>query len=197
MGARSLARAAPLALILTLAAPAVAGGTASTARSHRLLHNGDSLGVGTQLFLPGALPGWRIRASLAISRHAFQGPGILRAYGRGLPRVIVVSLGTNDDPRQLGMFRHAIRATMRIAGRRRCVVWANIVRPPVAGTSYRGMNVVLAREARRRRNLRVFQWARMARRHRFWFGPDGVHPSAVGYRARARGIARVVRRCVS
>jgi lysophospholipase L1-like esterase len=186
-----------LALALTVAATCSAGGVASTARGHRLLHNGDSLGVGTQWFLPAALPGWHIRASLAISRHAFQGSGVLRRYGRALPRVIVVSLGTNDDPRQLGMFRRAIRATMRVAGRRRCVVWANIVRPPVAGTSYRGMNVVLAREARRRRNLRVFQWARMARRHRSWFGADGVHPSAVGYRARARGIARVVRRCVS
>ena len=165
------------------------------ARSRRLLHMGDSLGVGTQWYLPGALPRWRVRASLAISLHAFQGPGILRRYGRGLPRVIVVSLGTNDDPRQLKMFRSAIRATMRIAGRRRCVVWASILRPPVAGTSYRGMNVVLAREAHRRPNLHVFHWVRMARRHRYWFGPDGVHPTAAGYRARARAIAKVVRRC--
>ena len=197
MKVRSLPAAALLALALCASLPTAAGGAAGVSSGHRLLHNGDSLGVGTQWYLPGALPGWRIRASLAISRHAFQGPGILRRYGRGLPRVIVVSLGTNDDPRQLTMFRRAIRSTMRVAGRRRCVVWANIVRPPVAGRSYRGMNVVLAREARRRRNLRVFQWARMARRHRYWFGSDGVHPTGVGYRARARGIAKLVRRCVS
>ena len=33
--------------------------------------------------------------------------------------------------------------------------------------------------------------------HRGWFGSDGVHPVGIGYRARARGIAKVVRRCHS
>jgi lysophospholipase L1-like esterase len=180
---------------IVLVAVLLAAPGAASAPRRSLLHGGDSLGVGTQWYLHGALAGWHIRSSLAISRHANEGPGVLRRYGSGLPRVILVSLGTNDDPRQLGVFRRAVRATMRIAGRRRCVVWVNIVRPPVAGASYRGMNVVLGREARRRRNLRVFNWARVARRHRYWFGGDGVHPSAAGYRARARGVARAVRRC--
>jgi lysophospholipase L1-like esterase len=174
--------------------PAHDAGPAAS-RSRNLLHNGDSLSVGTQLYLRQALPGWRIRASVDISRHASEGPGILRRYGRRLPRVIVMSLGTNDDPRAVGVFRAAIRRTMRIAGRRRCVVWANIVRPPVAGAGYGALNAALAHEARRRRNLHVFQWARMARANRHWFGPDRVHPSGVGYRARARVIAEVVRRC--
>ena len=130
-----------------------------------------------------------------ISRHAPEGPAVMRRYGAGLPRVIVVSLGTNDDPRSLGAFRAAIRATMQVAGGRRCVVWANIVRPPVAGMGYGGMNRVLGQEAQHRRNLRVFQWAQMARAHRGWFGPNGVHPSGVGYQARARGVAAAVRRC--
>jgi hypothetical protein len=177
----------------TLAERGESAGGASASRS--LLHDGDSLGVGTQLYLPAALPGWRIRSSLAISRHAWQGPPILRRYGSRLPRVIVVSLGTNDDPRALGLFRRAIRDTMHIAGPRRCVVWANIVRPSVAGRSYAGMNVVLAEEARRRRNLRVFQWARMINAHRGWLAPDGVHVPGFAYRMRARGIAEVVRRC--
>ena len=168
-------------------------GTATLSRG--LLHNGDSLAVGTALYLPRALPGWRIRTSVSISRHAPEGPAVLRRYGSRLPRVIVVSLGTNDDPRALGAFRRAIRSTMAVAGRRRCGVWANIVRPPQAGAGYRGLNTVLAREARARRNLRVFQWARMARTHRAWFGSDGVHPSGAGYQARARGIAKEVRRC--
>ena len=93
--------------------------------------------------------------STAISRHAYEGADVMRAYGRGLPRVIHVSLGTNDDPRSLDAFRAAIRAVMAVAGPRRCVVWANIVRPPVAGASYAGYNRVLAAESHPRRNLRV------------------------------------------
>jgi hypothetical protein len=172
------------------------GQDAGAARhKRRLLHVGDSLAVGTQWYLPGALRRWRIRSRTSISMQAGEGAGILRSYGRGLPRVIVVSLGTNGSPGATGYFRHAIRASMKAAGRGRCVVWANIYRPPVGGVSYHRLNGVLAREARRRKNLRIFQWVRMARRHRGWFGPDGVHPTGVGYQARARGIASVVRRC--
>jgi hypothetical protein len=181
------------------AACALAFAAPAAARHHHprriVFHLGDSLALGTQSYLPGALRGWRIRHRTSISMQAGQGPGILRSYGRGLPRVIVVSLGTNGDPRATGYFRHAIRATMRVVGRRRCVVWANIFRPRVAGASYHRLNAVLAREAHKRRNLRIFQWVRMARHHRGWFGSDGVHPIGVGYRARARGIAKVVRRC--
>lgn len=76
-----------------------------------------------------------------------------------------MQLGTNDDPRATDAFRQAVRATMHVAGRDRCVVWPNIVRPRVAGTSYAGYNAVLAAENRRRDNLYVVNWTRMARRH--------------------------------
>lgn len=190
MGAIAAASPSPSA-----AGERAGGAYPSTPRGRSLLHDGDSLAAGTQPYLRQALPRWRIRASVATSRHAKEAAAILRRYGRRLPRVIVVSLGGNDDPRALGAFRRAIRVMVRVAGRRRCVVWANLVRPPVGGGGYGAMNTVLAQEARRRRNLRVFQWARMARANRHWFGRDRVHPSGVGYRARARGIARIVRRC--
>jgi lysophospholipase L1-like esterase len=35
----------------------------------------------------------------------------------------------------------------------------------------------------------------MVRRHRSWLADDGVHVSAEGYAARARAVARLVRRC--
>ena len=38
--------------------------------------------------------------STAISRHAYEGADVMRAYAAA-PRVIHVSLGTNDDPRSL------------------------------------------------------------------------------------------------
>jgi lysophospholipase L1-like esterase len=92
-------------------------------------------------------------------------------------------------------FRSAVRAVMKLAGADRCVVWANIVRPPYGGVSYRGYNRALADEDERRDNLLVLNWVRMIRRHRDWLADDGVHVSAEGYEARARAVARLVGRC--
>jgi lysophospholipase L1-like esterase len=183
-------RLSALALLLFLAAPATAD-----ALSRRLLVNGDSLAVGTQPYIPKELRRWKITQSTAVSRHASEGADVMRSYGRSLPRVIHVSLGTNDDPRTPDAFRSAIRAVMAVAGPRRCVVWTNIVRPPVAGASYAGYNRALARESRPRQNLRVVDWAGMVREHPEWLASDGVHVNATGYQARAEAIARSVRRC--
>ena len=159
----------------------------------RLFVNGDSLAVGAKPYLPDALPGWGIRTSAVVSRHAADGPAVLSAQAR-LPRFIAVSLGTNDDPRFTDAFREAIDETMTTAGDR-CVVWANIVRPPVAGASYDGYNRVLREEARERDNLKIVDWKGMVGRHPEWLGEDGVHVSAAGYRARARAYARKIRAC--
>ena len=176
---------------LLLAAPA----RAEAAPARNLLVNGDSLAVGTAQHVPRALPRWRVTQSTEVSRHAFEGASVMRAYGRSLPRVIHVSLGTNDDPRSPSSFRAAIREVMAVAGPRRCVVWANIVRPPVAGASYSGYNRVLADESRGRENLRVVNWARMVRQNPGWLSSDGVHVHAAAYAARARAVATSVKRC--
>jgi hypothetical protein len=179
-----------LALVLLLAAPAVA-----QALSRRLLVNGDSLAVGTKPYIPKELGGWKVTQSATVSRHASQGADVMRSYGRSLPRVIHVSLGTNDDPNDVAGFRAAVRDVMDVAGSRRCVVWTNIVRPPAAGASYAGYNRVLARESSRRDNLRVVNWVRMVRAHPEWLVGDGVHVNVEGYRARAKAVASAVRRC--
>jgi hypothetical protein len=183
------------ALVLAGVAPLTAGAPADSSLSRRLLVNGDSLAVGTAPYIPRELRRWRVVQSTAISRHAPEGASVLRAYGRRLPRVIHVSLGTNDDPRNVSGFRAAVRAVMAAAGPRRCVVWANIVRPAVAGASYAGYNRVLAQESRPRENLRVVNWARIVRRNPHWLAGDGVHVSADGYQERAQAVARSVRRC--
>jgi hypothetical protein len=41
----------------------------------------------------------------------------------------------------------------------------------------------------------LFRWARLARRHPSWFGPDHVHVTASAYNTRAREMARTIRRC--
>jgi lysophospholipase L1-like esterase len=183
-------RTSALALVLALAAPASA-----EALSRRLLVNGDSLAVGTKPYLPQVLRGWKVTQSTSVSRHAFEGAEVMRAYGRALPRVIHVSLGTNDDPNQVDAFRAAIRDVMEVAGPHRCVVWTNIVRPAVAGASYAGYNRALAVESRPRQNLRVVNWARMVHQHPEWLSGDGVHVNVDGYKARAKAVAESVRRC--
>jgi hypothetical protein len=182
------------ALALLLAGMALAAPGASAAE-RSLLVNGDSLAEGTRPYVPRELPDWRVRQSTKMSRHAADGDDVMRRYGRSLPRVVHVSLGTNDDPSQTASFRAAVGDVMDVAGDGRCVVWANIVRPPYGGVSYRGYNRVLAREDERRENLLVLGWVRMVRRHPEWLADDGVHVSAAGYRARAKAVARLVRRC--
>lgn len=180
---------------LVAIAALVALPASASASSKRVLVNGDSLAVGTAPYIPGLLPHWSVQQTTKTSRHAPEGPPILRGYGRSLPRVLVISLGTNDDPRALSTFRQAVHDTMSIAGSKRCVVWVNIVRPAVVGTSYAGYNRVLSEESKPRENLRVVNWARMAHSHPEWFGSDGVHPDASGYQTRAAAIARSVKRC--
>jgi lysophospholipase L1-like esterase len=181
--------------VLVLLAAGLALAPAAAAAERRLLVNGDSLAEGTRPYIPEELPDWSVRQSTKVSRHASEGADVMRRFGRSLARVIHVSLGTNDDPGQTGTFRAAIGEVMDVAGGRRCVVWANVVRPPYGGVSYRGLNRVLAEEDEQRDNLLVLNWVRMVRRHPGWLAGDGVHVSAAGYAARARAVARLVRRC--
>jgi lysophospholipase L1-like esterase len=173
----------------------VAASPGPAAGNRNVLSYGDSLSVGTDLFLGRYLRGWNVRSSASISRHADEVPDALRAYGRALPRVIVVSAGTNDDPGRVSGFARIVRRTLAIAGPSRCIVWSTIVRPPYQGVSYAGYNRALEAIAAVHGNLRVFDWAAMARAHPSWFGSDGVHPTMTGYRARAAATARLVQHC--
>lgn len=183
-----------IAAVAVTAAPAVAR-RPHLPRSRTLLVVGDSLTVGTRPYLSHYLHGWRVHTEATVSKQVTEGLGTLKRFGRHLPRVIFVNLGTNGDPRGVGVFLTAIRRTMRIAGRHRCVVWSSIVRPPVGGRSYHALNAVLADQASRRRNLILFRWVRLARRHPGWFGPDHVHVTADAYRIRARAMATQIRHC--
>jgi hypothetical protein len=189
-------RGALAVLVAGLAiAPAASAASAASAVEQSLLVDGDSLAEGTRPYVPRELPGWRVTQSTAVGRHANEGDEVMRRYGSQLPRVIHVSLGTNDDPGDVDGFRDSIADVMKVAGRTRCVVWANVVRPPYRGVSYRGYNRLLADESSRRENLRVLNWVRMVRRHPEWLARDGVHVSAAGYRARAKAVARAVAQC--
>jgi lysophospholipase L1-like esterase len=191
-----MARLTALALVAAALSSVAAVSTQAASRGpHTVLHYGDSLTVGTAVYLPAFLRGWAIRESASVSRHTSEGPAGVRALGSSLPRVIVISLGANDDPSAVSRFAADVRRITAAAGARRCVIWSTIVRPPYDGVSYEGYNAVLRRAARSTSNLRVFDWDALARANPQWFGSDGVHPTAEGYRARAAGIARIVKAC--
>ena len=160
-----------------------------------MLHYGDSLTVGTGFYLSSFLPGWSITQSAGISRHAADGPRAMSLLSSSLPRVLVISLGANDDPSAVSVFAGNVRRISTIAGRERCVIWSTVVRPPYNGVSYEGYNRVLRRAAVTLANFRLFEWEALAKTHPRWFGSDGVHPTAEGYRARAASLARLVKSC--
>ena len=162
---------------------------------HRAFVVGDSLAVGAQPYLEADLPGWRIEQSAFTGRHTDDGVSELAGRAGSLPPVIVVSLGTNDDPSATSTFDRQVRTVLGAAGPNRCVIWPNIVRPPYNGVSYAGYNRVLSREESLHPNLIVIDWVGMASQHPEWFGSDGVHPSPSGYAARARVIAQAVNYC--
>ena len=141
------------------------------------------------------LPGWRVRQSTKVSRHAAEGDDVMRRYGDRLPRVIHASLGTNDDPRDVDGFRAAIRAVMKVAGGTaassgRTSCGRRMPASATAGTTGRWRT-----RTRAATTCIVLNWKRMAHRHPEWLADDGVHVSADGYAARARATARLVRRC--
>jgi hypothetical protein len=163
-------------------------------RERAVFSVGDSLGEGTQPYLPGALPGWKVSQSVSVSRFLDDGVAIIRARG-SLPGAIVFALGTNNDSHQASLFRSSVESVLGIAGKTRCVVVPNIVRPPVGGASYAGFNQALAELADHHSNLRVVDWAGLVAANRGWLASDGVHVNATGYMARARAIAQQVERC--
>ena len=182
-----------LALAFVLCATAAGSGAALTRSA---FVDGDSLAEGTAPYLPALLPHWSLRQSYAVGRRITEGIALLRAE-KPLEQVVVVSLGTNDDPRRISDFRTGMREILSIAGPARCVVWTNIVRPPAVGTSYDGLNRVLSAGAATHRNLVVVDWQALVRRHPAWLRTDGVHATAAGYKARAAAIAAAVKECTA
>jgi hypothetical protein len=177
------------------AAPEAEGETArgAAATRGRALVVGDSLAEGSEAPLARLLPDWRIETSAYTGRHTDDGVAeILRSK---LPPVLVVSLGTNDDPSAVSSFEASVESVLSAAGPSRCVIWANIVRPPYGGVSYAGYNRVLTRLASAQPNLTLVDWAGIVRSDPGMLASDGVHASPSGYEARAQAIAQAIQAC--
>ena len=170
------------------AAPGAAGG------SGRALVVGDSLAEGTEAPLARLLPDWRIQTSAYTGRNTDDGVSEILGTSKLSP-VLVVSLGTNDDPSAVSSFTSSVEAVLQAAGASRCVVWANIVRPPYNGVSYAGYNRSLAQLGLSNPNLTVVDWVGIVRSDPGVLAPDGVHATPSGYEARAQAIAQAMQSC--
>ena len=160
----------------------------------RLLVVGDSLAEATEAPLAQLLPGWQIETSASRGRHTDD--GVAEIVSRpNLPDVIFVSLGTNDLPSATASFESQVNRVLDAAGPSRCVLWANIARPPYAGVSYAGYNQVLKRLSYARPNLNVVDWARITASQPGLLGSDGVHATSEGYAVRAQAIASAIASC--
>ncbi len=188
--------AATLLGVTVLAALGVAGSSSIAAGTGRsVLDLGDSLSVGTEPYLRKRLQGFTIVEVHDVGLHAYDAAALVVARRASLPSVLVVSAGTNDDPRIVSTFVRSVSRILAAAGSERCVVWPSIVRPPAVGATYDGLNRALARADSDHANLVVVDWVRMVRSHTRWLGADGVHVARAGYRARAAAIAAAVTRC--
>lgn len=184
-----------VALVSTSALP-TSGDAANAGPARSVLDLGDSLSLGTGPYLRARLRGYRIDRLYDVGLHAYDAASIVARSRSSLPPVLVVSAGTNDDPRIVSTFIRAVSQVIGVAGPERCVVWPTIVRPPAVGATYDKLNQALRRAAARHPNLVLVDWVGMVHRHRWWLSDDGVHVTVAGYRARAATIAAAVRtRC--
>jgi hypothetical protein len=183
------------ALIVALAL----GLTAAAEAKPRLLVIGDSLAIGARVPLAEELPDWRIRTVARTGRPLNEGMRAFRALDP-VPTVTAFSLFTNDDPRNISALTRAVRESLDLLHGAACSVWATVVRPRVAGHSYSRVNRRLRALARRPEltgRLVIVPWAARVARHPEWMASDRVHPTASGYRERARLYAGAVRRCAA
>jgi hypothetical protein len=171
------------------AVPPPSDGTAAEAvvatRSTRSrLVVGDSLMVGASPLM--RRQGFSVHAK--VGRQFSTAPGIVRSYGRGLARNVVIELGTNGT-----VSLSACRAVVTAAGpsRRVFLVTNRVPR------SWQDPNNATLRECDRSfaaSRVRLIDWHAASAGHPEWFAADGVHTSAAGRRAFAALITRAVDR---
>ncbi|MEI7624952.1 MAG: hypothetical protein WCK06_02275 [Actinomycetota bacterium] len=166
---------------------------------------GDSLMVGIIDALPALLPANKLVISARIGRTVGEGIGALRAYARkpGLPQVVVLQLGLNNDPAQPSVFTAMIAQAMAVTGSSRCVIWVNLYhrtttlvgKRRVSANIFTQTNSLMARAATRYKRLSIVDWAAAATRHPQWTSYDGVHPGPIGLSSFAQMIAGAVKNC--
>ena len=146
---------------------------------------GDSLEVGTEPYLRQELGGTELDVDAKTSRPSSDGVAVLQgALGPSTRWSCSTSAPTTTRPIPTGS-RRTCGAAAEIAGDR-CLVFATINRPPLAGVSDAGLNQAVD-EVATATGAQIADW-RSAASEPGMLQADGVHATASGY-AR-RGAAR-------
>jgi lysophospholipase L1-like esterase len=166
---------------------------------------GDSLTVPVTGLLTRLVPKDTWAISAKIGRPLSVGLSLLtqRAKKPGLPQIVVMEMGSNDDPAMPSSFARMMAQTMAVIGSSRCAVWVNLYqratkkvgKKTLTYNVYDQLNTVIAQADAHYKNLAVVPWATMAPLHPSWFGPDGVHPNDAGSAVFAQMIAAAVKNC--
>jgi lysophospholipase L1-like esterase len=163
---------------------------------------GDSLAVGTEPFLNDAWSGMLENApkGAAATSNAKGGRTLeqgMREYNalKRKPKVVAMSLFTNNAPSDIGELRKAVQQTIRDARQRDGrVVWATIARPDLGGKNYDAANRILRELAAENRDVMgLVDWAREVDRRPGLLSSDDIHATPEGYKVRARMYAQAAR----
>jgi|GEM_PF-6355415 len=175
-------------------APVATGASTTTATTAAaapgpgpILNVGDSLAVGSGPPLLSALN--TVTTLAAKNRTSSQGLAALRGVS-SVPATLIVQLGTNDT--DVSTFRANVLSVLAIARKNTAtVLWVNIARPPLGGTTDVQLNAVLADVASTHPELKIVDWKGAVDAGRVHLA-DGVHPTSAGYGVRAQLIADAI-----
>jgi hypothetical protein len=112
--------------------------------------------------------GFRVDAS--VSRQFSALPGIMRSYGKRLPRNVVIHLGTNGT-----IPLSACQAAVKAAGSQRTVFLVT-VRVPRSWQNSNNATLRACDKSFPGPRVRIIDWHRISDRNPSWFYPDGYHP---------------------
>ena len=181
----------------------VTANASSSTSTQRLLMVGDSLTVGSLPYQAGALidSGW---TDIAINAHGSRGiktkvsddphTGLtavdaLRA-AHGDADLWVVALGTNDAGQYpSSQYPDLIASMLNRIGADHLTMWVNTYLPSRARLQAAWNSALNDIAEQRPDEFVVYDWAAYAAGHSGWLGPDSIHYTSGGYKARSSAVA--------
>ena len=114
------------------------------------------------------------RANARGCRQYDEGLKVIKDYKKAgkLGRIVVIALGSNGV-----IEKSQIRKALEIIGNKRLLL---LVTPLETGGGESGDARLVREQARKRRRVRLLDWARHSRGHGGWFQPDGLHLTLEG-----------------